>query len=92
LNDRDFLQLDVNHTSRTSHKIIVEVTDQAWLNPDRIDELKEAVHDAAVKHDWTLANREMGPLGPVSYDPKTGQVPMLTDSPPGLTILEIVAR
>jgi hypothetical protein len=92
LNDRDFLQLDVKQTSRTTHKIIVEVTDQAWLNPDRIDALKEAVHDAVARLDWTLENREMGPLGLVSYDPKSGQLPMLRDSPPGLTILEIVAR
>ncbi len=87
--NRDFLQLDVNHSGRTTHKIIVEVGKE-WLAPARIDELKEVIHEAATRHDWTLEEREMGPLGLIPYKAKRDQVPVLTDTPPGLTIWEIV--
>jgi len=83
--DARFLQLDVKHSGRITHKIIAEMTIEKWLDPDRQEELKESLLAMATSHDWSLEGRE---IGEILYAPKR-EGGSLVDSSAGLTIWEI---
>ena len=89
MNDNRFVQLDVIHSGRITHKIIAEVSDEKWLDPERHEELKESLHALATQHDWTLAGRDIGPIGTVPYSPKHRDASLPADTDAGLRVWEI---
>jgi hypothetical protein len=88
--NRRFLQLDVTHSGRTTHKVIAEMTDEKWLDPEREVELKESLHAMAARHDWTLEGRDLGPIGAIPYAPRR-ETSLPDDVEAGLRIWEIIA-
>jgi hypothetical protein len=85
-----FVQLHVMHSGRTTHKIIAEMSDEKWLDPERHEELKESLHAMAARHDWTLEGREIGPIGTIPYSPNRRDASLPADTDAGLKVWEII--
>lgn len=84
-----FLQLDVGHSGRTTHKIIAQITDEKWLEPAREEQLKESLHAIAMEQDWTLDGREPGLIGAIRYVPQ-GEPLLPAAAKEGLIVWEIL--
>lgn len=84
-----FLQLDVEHSGRTTHKIIAQITDEKWLVPACEEQLKESLHSMAAEQDWTLDGREPGLIGAIPYVPQ-GEPLRPANAEEGLTVWEIL--
>jgi hypothetical protein len=89
MNDNRFVQLEVTHSGRTTHKIIAEMSDEKWLEPERHEQLKESLYSMATRHDWTLAGREIGAIGTIPYLPNQRGAPLPADTEAGLRVWEI---
>ena len=89
MNDNRFVQLDVIHSGRITHKIIAEISDKKWLEPERREELKESLYSMATQHDWTLAGREIGAIGTIPYSPNQRDTSSPADIEVGMRVWEI---
>jgi hypothetical protein len=88
--DPKFIELDVLHGGRVTHKIIAEIGDERWFLPEEEEALKEHLFAIALEHDWTLQDRGAGGWGRTSHVPKPGQKFLATDDLLGLTLWQIV--
>lgn len=76
------MQLEVDYSGRTTHRIIAQLTDRNWLTPEREEELKDALHAMAIERDWTPEGRVPGMIREIPYIPDD-PLPLTAESAPG---------
>ena len=88
--ERKFVEIDVRHGGRVTHRIIAEIRNERWLKPEEEDAAKDILFSMASEHNWILRDREIGGWGETAHRPIPRLDCLVADDVLGLKVWDIV--